>query len=95
MLVELDGAAIRSERDFHEQLAKKLEFGPYYGRNLDALWDRLSADVERPVRLVWRDSHVSRQALGGRFDDIVVVLRRVVAQDEGFGWTDRFEFELV
>ncbi|EOG8017508.1 barstar family protein [Enterobacter ludwigii] len=27
-----------------------LDFVPYYGRNLDALWDRLSTDVERPVK---------------------------------------------
>ncbi|MCK6885045.1 barstar family protein [Enterobacter roggenkampii] len=30
-------------------MSASLDFGPYYGRNLDALWDRLSTDVERPV----------------------------------------------
>lgn len=95
MLVELDGNRLRSERDFHEQLARKLDFGPYYGRNLDALWDRLSADVERPVKLVWKDAEVSRLALGPVFDRIVNILRRVEEQDRTCGLQERFEFELL
>ncbi|WNG33076.1 barnase inhibitor [Archangium violaceum] len=94
MLVELDGSRIKSERDFHEQLSRKLDFGPYYGRNLDALWDRLSADVERPVKLIWKDAEVSRLALGAVFDRIVSILRRVEEQDRTFGLAERFEFEL-
>jgi ribonuclease inhibitor len=93
-LVELDGGRIRSERDFHEQLSSKLDFGPYYGRNLDALWDRLSADVERPVKLVWKDAEVSRRALGAVFDRIVGILKRVEEQDRAWGLQERFEFEL-
>jgi ribonuclease inhibitor len=95
MIVEIEGAAIRTERDFHEQLARKLDLGPYYGRNLDALWDSLSADVERPVRLVWRDAAASRAALGERFEAVVAVLSRVAQQDVAYGWTERFELELA
>ncbi|QRK12081.1 barstar family protein [Archangium violaceum] len=95
MLVELDGSRLRSERDFHEQLARMLDFGPYYGRNLDALWDRLSADVERPVKLVWKDAEVSRLAMGAVFDRIVRILRKVEEQDRTCGLRERFEFELL
>ncbi|MDR2688174.1 MAG: barstar family protein [Azoarcus sp.] len=28
----------------------------HHGRNLDALWDLLSASIERPIHLIWFDS---------------------------------------
>jgi barstar (barnase inhibitor) len=34
--VTLDGGAISSEADLHRILASALDFGPYYGRKLDA-----------------------------------------------------------
>lgn len=91
MRIEIDGAAIRSEKDLHEILSKYLDFGPYYGANLSALWDRLSTDVERPVEIVWKESGLSRAALGeSKFDNIRDLLLRVQSQDEDFGWSDRF-----
>ena len=95
MLVEVHGADVRSEQDFHRILASRLDFGPYYGRNLDALWDRLSIDVERPVQFLWHDARVSRRQLGAaQFNRIREVLDRVVEQDERFGRSDRFTYEL-
>ena len=77
MRVTIHGALIRSESDLHDALADKLDFGPYYGRNLDALWDRLSTDVERPVELVWENSEVSKGLLGAEiFERISSLLIR-------------------
>ena len=91
MRVEIDGSVIRSERDLHEVLSRSLDFGPYYGANLSALWDRLSTDVERPVEIVWKESELSRTALGEtQFEKIRDLLLRVQSQDESFGWSDRF-----
>ncbi|MGW7454267.1 barstar family protein [Streptomyces sp. NPDC054787] len=91
MKIEIDGAVIRSERDLHEFLAGALDFGPYYGANLSALWDRLTADVERPVQIVWKESELSRRVLGEtEFEKIRDLLLRVQSQDESFGWSDRF-----
>jgi ribonuclease inhibitor len=95
MHVAIEGAAVGSELDFHRALAGVLDLGPYYGRNLAALWDARSANVERPVHLVWRDAAISRARLGDEtFDRIRAVLDRVVDQDRTFGWTARFEYEL-
>lgn len=94
MVVAIDGASIDSEARFHEVLGSLLGFGAAYGRNLDALWDRLSADVPRPITLVWKSSSMSRQRLGARFHDIIAVLHRVKAQDEEWGLTERFSFRL-
>jgi ribonuclease inhibitor len=95
MRVVLDGSAIRTERDFHRQLARLLDFGPYYGNNLDALWDRVSKDVERPVELVWEDSAASREHLGDDlFGTIVKLLSDAQQHDIDAGYPDRFTIEL-
>ncbi|MFC8872755.1 barstar family protein [Streptomyces sp. NPDC057148] len=87
----MDGTRIHSEKDLHDTLSQALDFGPYYGSNLSALWDRLSVDVERPVEIVWKDSEISRVVLGDTvFGQIRNLLLRVQAQDRSFGWADRF-----
>lgn len=90
----LEGRAIRSEADFHREIGVLLDMGPYYGGNLDALWDRLSTDVERPITLVWKDSAESHRRLGGYFDRIVNVLERVKRQDEAWNLRERFNYRL-
>ena len=96
MDVVIDGSAVQAERDVHRALARQLEFGDSYGWNLAALRDRLSTDVPRPVHLVWTDAEISRARLGDEnFERIVRVFTDVAAQDEGFGWEDRFTFELA
>jgi ribonuclease inhibitor len=95
MIVEVPGAKIHTERDFHHVLAKQLEFGEYYGWNLAALRDRLLTDVPRPVKLIWHDAGVSRQQLGAaEFDAICKILADAEDQDQRFGWEDRFTYEL-
>ncbi len=95
MRVVLDGAAIQTEGDFHRQLARLLDLGPHYGNNLDALWDRLSHDVERPVELVWENSAASRENLGDElFAAIVVLLSDAQQHDIDAGYADRFVLEM-
>ncbi|MEU2157293.1 barstar family protein [Streptomyces sp. NPDC019396] len=82
MKIVVEGAAIRTVPDLHEFLSRALDFGPYYGANLSALWDRLTTDVERPVELVWKDADLSRTALGeATFDQIRDLLLRVQERD--------------
>lgn len=91
MIIELDGTRIGSVSDFHAEMAAALSLGSYYRPNLAALWDILSTDIERPIQLVWRESNESRIAMGKQdFDPIRDLLLRVQAQDEKFGWDERF-----
>jgi ribonuclease inhibitor len=91
MRIVIDGARIHSESDLHDLLSMKLDFGPYYGRNLAALWDRLSTDVERPVELIWMNFKASKDLLGAETaEQIASVLTRVMEQDDSFGWDDKF-----
>ena len=77
----LEGKRIRSALDVHLQLEKLLDLPSYYGRNVHALWDVMTGNVERPLLLIWKDSALSRQALGEEFDQIVTVFERVQQQD--------------
>ncbi|PFG46944.1 ribonuclease inhibitor [Amycolatopsis sulphurea] len=80
--VVIDGRSIKSEQDLHRLLAEKLDFGPYYGYNLNALWDRLYRDVPGPVELIWTESEASKNALGAeRFQVISKLLVEVMEDD--------------
>ena len=95
MEFKLDGKAIFTEYDFHQKIADLLDFGDCYGNNLDALWDILTTDIERPIKLIWNHSKISCQNLGiETFYRIVKVLQNVQAWDEEMGCKERFEFEL-
>ncbi|WP_431642933.1 barstar family protein [Enterobacter mori] len=90
----LDGNRIHSTEDFHDLLSQALDFGPYYGKNLNALWDRLSTDVERPVKIIWLNSKLSREYLGEYFDKIIQVFEQTKQQDIRFNWDERFDYIL-
>ena len=90
----LDGRRIDTVKDVHDALARALDFGPYYGSNLAALWDRLSTDVPRPVLIRWIEATESHLRLGVAFDEIVAVFQRVVDQDTDLGLVDTFRFNL-
>ena len=93
MEIILEGCKISCEADLHRLLQEKLDFGPYYGSNLAGLRDRLSSDVERPVTLIWRNSGLSREALGSDlFNRIVEIFRFVEEQDKSYSWEERFVF---
>jgi ribonuclease inhibitor len=95
MIAEIDGSKVRSEIDFHNSIADILRLPHHYGRNLDALWDVLSTDVERPLRIIWRDSYLSQAAMPECFARIVEVLRRVERQDMEWSLPEAERFEVV
>lgn len=93
MIVVIDGNAIRSERDLHDFLHAELRFGDFYGYNPAALWDRLTADVERPIQIIWENSAQSRLVLGdATFKSYVKLFTDVAAQDAECALEERFEF---
>lgn len=95
MVAETDGRKIRSDDDFHTAISKALEFPSFYGRNLDALCDTLSTDVERPAQLIWRYSATSKIEMGGHFDKIVGLLRKIEQQYVEWNVRTGERFELV
>lgn len=91
----LNGASFETVRDVHAALANALDFGSFYGYNLDALWDMLTTDVERPLRIEWENSAMSAAKMGIEFDKIVNVLRKAVEFDEQMGFKNKIELALM
>lgn len=94
MLIELDGLSISSEQDFHKRIASAFSVDQYYGNNLNALWDLLSTDVERPVEIVWKNSKESEQSMGETFKKIISIFERTKNQDMSLGLDKKFEYKL-
>ena len=94
MQLEIIGSKIYMEQDFHNQVSKIFSIQDYYGNNLDALWDLLSTNVERPITLVWKDSIFSKNQLKSTFIEIIKVLERVKKQDEDYGFEEKFNYIL-
>ena len=82
--VKLAGKSIRSLEEFYGEIARKLRFPDYFGRNLDALWDVLTTDVKGPVELAWEDSEVSKKSMGKDFEKVAALLRDVGKEREDF-----------
>lgn len=82
-------------RDVHAALATALDFDSYYGYNLDALWDVLTTDVERPLIIQWENSTVSATRMGAEFEKIVNVLRKAMEFDEQTGFKNKLELVLL
>ncbi|WP_082686132.1 barstar family protein [Herbaspirillum rubrisubalbicans] len=92
--VYIDGRLIQTELDFHRAISSALDFVPYYGNNLDALWDLLSAGVAGGVTLHWENSDVSKKRLGRVYDTIVRLFTEINEADERLNVDERFVFFL-
>ncbi len=94
MIVEIDGSRIKTEADFQDAIAKVFGLSHYYGKNLNALRDVLTRDVERPITLVWHNSRESQKSMPSEFRQIIQLLRDVEKWDAEFEFSDRFELRL-
>ncbi len=81
---QISGASIRSLEDFYTEISRELNFPKYFGRNLDALWDALTTDVEGPLELIWRASAKSREAMGEDFEKVSGLLKEVEKERDDF-----------
>lgn len=87
--VEIDGAEIADEAQFHAAL-REASGVEWYGGGLDALFDLLVAAAEPPIAIVWTNAALSRAAIGERFDRIVAVILDAV----GYRGSDAVSFRL-
>lgn len=80
MTLNLDGRAIDSRPALHDAFAEALGFPPYYGRNLDALFDCLT-EIHQPCAIEithWRS--LSTQ-LGNYADRLMALLSRICREN--------------
>jgi len=80
----LNGLTLQSLDGFYNELVRQLKLPPHFGRNLDALRDVLSAEVEGPFEIVWEQAYLSRLALGPNYDRIVRLLKDLEKERDDF-----------
>ncbi len=73
----LYGAELQTMEEMHDDIAKKLDFPDWYGRNLDALFDCLT-DIRADTTLVFFDAERFAKKVGLKG----TVLLRVLADAE-------------
>ena len=78
------GKQIASVEDFHQQIKAELALPDYYGNNLDALWDCVTAWVEVPATIYWRDFEFSEQLLGDFSIRARTLFEEAACELEGF-----------
>ncbi len=80
----LKGQTILSLSDLYDQLARQLKFPAHFGRNLDALWDVLAADIEGPFEIVWKQAEDSKKHMGRDYNRIVKLFRELEKERDDF-----------
>lgn len=83
----LNGLKIRSLDDLYDRLANRLSLPAHFGRNLDALWDVLSTDIEGPFSIIWKHSDDSKKSMGKDFSRAVKLLRELEKGRDDFQLT--------
>lgn len=87
MLVVIDGKKINSIDLFHECLKKKLNFPEYYGANLDALWDMLTAWVSLPLTIIVKNCNALKSGLGDSYySSLINILEKAEEELAGFNF---------
>ncbi len=80
----LNGKDIRSLDDLYDQLSNQLSFPAHFGRNLDALWDVLSADMGGPFEIEWKHANESKKTMGKDFERAVKLLQELRKERDDF-----------
>ena len=84
MEIILDGALITDRTALHDLLAEKFAFPAYYGRNLDALYDLLSAYPEHVSVTVIHTERLLENL--GRYGKSVIQTLQDVSRDNMYRW---------
>ena len=80
----LNGRVIRSLDDLYDRLEDRLALPAHFGRNLDALWDVLSSDVEGPFEMVWKHADESKKSMGRDYARAIKLFKQLEKERDDF-----------
>ncbi|MGX8794897.1 barstar family protein [Fusibacter sp. JL298sf-3] len=80
----LHGDNFESIERLHKFLKDKLELPDYYGENLNALWDGLTAWVDLPLVVEIQRVDLFKNKLGNDASEFIQLLEEAVDEIEGF-----------
>ena len=82
--IAFDFSVIETIEDFYQQFKEKLELPEFFGNNLDAVYDVLTADVEMPLEIEFANMNLNQLE---EFDELLQTLEDVVNEDENFSFS--------
>ena len=82
--VVFDSSHVERLDQLHSELARIFDFPDYYGANLDALYDCLSADVALPLRIIWKNYNITRLKLGKDAEKLLKVMKDFAKEEPNF-----------
>jgi ribonuclease inhibitor len=82
--ITFDSLHVKSIGELHRELARSLNFPGHYGMNLDALYDCLSGEIVLPLRIIWRNYHVTRAKVGKDALKVLKVMKDFAKEESGF-----------
>ncbi len=81
LILNIDGALIGNRDELHNTIAWQLQFPDYYGRNLDALWDLLSA-WSTPLTIELTNAEVLLQHLGDYGESVLQLFQEAAEEND-------------
>lgn len=80
MTVILDGEKMTTKESAHDHLYEQFSFPAYYGRNLDALYDLLSA-ISQPTQILLASRDAMIEALDTYGDEMLETFEQAAAEN--------------
>ena len=80
IVLNLDGAVLKTKTELHNTIAWQLNLPEFYGHNLDALWDVLST-WSKPLQIEVVNTDLLKNYLGDYADALLQLLNDVVKEN--------------
>ena len=80
----LNGGAVHSLDDLYDQLSILMDLPGHFGRNLDALRDLLSTDIEGPFEIIWKHADDSKKSMHKDFNRTVKLFQELEEERDDF-----------
>lgn len=74
MEVIIDLKLIKNPDDFYNQLTYQVDFGPFFGRNLDAFWDYI--DLLEGEKVLFVNYSLLNESLNAFFVEIISIINK-------------------
>lgn len=83
-IIYIDFAEIGDEEDFYTQLKEKIELPEYFGKNLDALYDTITGELELPLHIEFVNMSVEQLE---DFEELLETLENINDEVGDFSFT--------
>ena len=80
MRYEIDFSGVETSREMHAAIQEGLKLPEYYGKNLDALWDCLTGDLETPCEIYIKGMGRKNEMMNALLEAVLEMMERAAEQ---------------